>query len=90
MSRSYEVENGTPQGSIISPLFSIAINGMFKDLDRTIEVALFAEDGVVWKRGRNVEEVVSKMKQAISNVERWTFDWGFRFSADKSKTVFFY
>ena len=78
------------RGVLYSPLlFSIAINDIFKDLDRTTEVALFADDGALWRRGRNVGHVVGRMQQAISNVEKWAFDWGFRFSVDQTKTVFF-
>lgn len=52
MSEVYEVENGTPQGSIISPLlFSVMINDIFKNVERNIGVALFADDGAMWKRG---------------------------------------
>ena len=70
LSTQYEVENGIPQGSIISPLlFSIAINDIFKDVDSSVEVALFADDRAVWKRGRNVEFIVSKMQEKISNIE---------------------
>ena len=57
-------------------------------MDRAVEVALFADDGAVWKRGRNVEFIVSKMQEAISNIEKWAFEWGFRFSVNKSKTGF--
>lgn len=47
-SNEYEVDNGTPQGSIISPLlFTVMINDAFKDVDKSIDVALFADDGAM-------------------------------------------
>lgn len=49
------VENGTPQRSVISPaLFSIMINDVFVNIPMDVESSLFADDGELWKRGRNV------------------------------------
>lgn len=81
------VENGKPQGSIISPiLFLIMINDVFKDLQNSVNVALF---GAMWKRGRHVEYIVNKMQQSVDAVQKWALEWGFRISFDKTKTVFF-
>lgn len=52
LSENYTVENGTPQGSIISPiLFSVMINDIFSNVCSSIGVSLFADDGAMWKRG---------------------------------------
>ena len=89
-SKEYSVENGTPQGSIISPvLFLIMINDVFKNIERSINVALFADDGAMWKRGRNVNHVVGKMQPAVDVVQKWALELGFRISIDKTKTIFF-
>lgn len=85
------VENGTPQGSIISPLlFSIMINDVFSSIEKGIGFSLFADDGVIWKHGRNVDFIVRKMQAAITEVEKWSYQWGFRFSVEKTKTVIFF
>lgn len=90
LSTKYLVENGTPQGSIVSPvLFSIMINKVFSTVERSISVYLFADDGVMWKKGRNVEYIVRKMQEAIGKVECWGREWGFRFSVAKTKVVCF-
>lgn len=89
-SNSYGVENGTPQGSIISPLlFTVMINEAFKEVDKSIDVALFADDGAMWKRGRNVEHIVQRMQQGVDKVQKWALDWGFRISVEKTKFMLF-
>lgn len=90
ISERHQVENGIPQGSIISPLlFSIMINDIFKEVENFVDVALFADDGALWKRGRNVDFVVSKIQQAVDVVDKWSIRWGFRISIDKTKTMCF-
>lgn len=89
-SSKYVVENGTPQGSIVSPvLFSIMINEIFCNVESSVGVSLFADDGIMWKRGRNVKYIVKKLQQAIDKVEAWSLKWGFRFSENKTKFMFF-
>lgn len=51
-SERFLVENGTPQGSIVSPLlFSLMINDVFDDIEGGLGCSLFADDGAIWKRG---------------------------------------
>lgn len=58
-SNDFSFENGTPQGSVISPiLFNITINYIFSNLSLCIKSALYVDDGAVWMRGRNVSEVL--------------------------------
>uniref|UniRef100_A0A9J8CA31 Uncharacterized protein n=1 Tax=Cyprinus carpio carpio TaxID=630221 RepID=A0A9J8CA31_CYPCA len=57
-SQIHTIENGTPQGSVSSPiLFNIMINDIFTKVDRGIGRSLYADDGALWKRGRNVKYV---------------------------------
>ena len=90
LSESFRAENGTPQGSIVSPLFfAIMIDQIFKDLQEPDGVALFADDGAMWKKGRNLEFIVNKMQGAVNKVQQWTVQWGFRISIEKTKVMFF-
>lgn len=50
--------------------------------------SLFADDGAVWKRGRNLEFILKKVQEAIIKVEKWSYKWGFKFSVEKTKTIF--
>ena len=80
-----EVENGIPQGSAISPLlFNVMINDIFSKLNGSINSALYADDGIIWMRGRNVTHVIRNITSAIQEVERWSFEWGFKLSVNKS------
>ena len=62
---------------------------MFTQVQTDIGRLLFADDGALWKRGRNVPYIVRKVQEAIDEVERWALMLGFRFSVEKSQTVFF-
>uniref|UniRef100_A0A3B3CGC5 Reverse transcriptase domain-containing protein n=1 Tax=Oryzias melastigma TaxID=30732 RepID=A0A3B3CGC5_ORYME len=90
MSGQFRTENGTPQGSVISPtLFLIMINDIFDKVPTELGRSLFADDGALWKRGRNKKHLVRKMQQGLKQVEDWGMKWGFRFSVEKSKVLVF-
>lgn len=90
LSNSYVIENGTSQGSVISPLlFNLMINYIFSEVDIGIGRSLFADDGAMWKRGRNIKYTVSKTQKAIRQAEQWSIRWGFRFSKEKSQVLCF-
>ncbi|CAJ1057143.1 RNA-directed DNA polymerase from mobile element jockey [Xyrichtys novacula] len=90
ISSKYEVRNGTPQGSVVSPLlFLIMINDVFSEVPADIGSSLFADDGALWKRGRNTKHLVTKVQTAIDGVTEWGLDWGCRFSVEKTQTIIF-
>ncbi len=85
-SDTYIIDNGTPQGSVCSPvLFNIMINGIFEEIGRS----LYADDGALWIRGRNLSYLEKKMQKAIDIVESWTNQWGFRLSVAKTQVICF-
>lgn len=50
--------------------------------------SLFADNSAI-KRGKNLEFIVKKLQKAIVKIEEWSFEWGFKISVDKTKTMIF-
>lgn len=89
-SKIFSVQNGTPQGSVSSPiLFNLMINDIFNSVDTGIGRSLYADDGAFWKRGRNIAFVKKKVQDAVYEVEKWANRWGFRFSVAKTQVICF-
>jgi hypothetical protein len=56
---------------VISPLFfSIMVNNVYSQVRSDIGRLLFADDGALWKWGRNMPYIVRKVQKAIDEVER--------------------
>ena len=87
-SNELEVENGVPQGSVISPLlFLIAINDL---IPSQVKYSIFADDTALWIRGKNIESIVKKMQEALNSLSDWCNKWGFKLSVDKSNAILFH
>lgn len=67
-SNTHPVENGTPQGSVCSPiLFNVMKNDVFEGIDRRISRALYADDGALWVRRNGHLSGVSVYQQRKHN-----------------------
>lgn len=87
-SKVYRVENGTPQGSVWSPLlFNIMINDIFSQGIQNVKKSLYADDGAIWMQGRNLSYVNKKMQVAINEVEKWASKWGLKL--DETQAICF-
>ena len=85
----HQLENGTPQGSVISPiLFLIAIND-FPEMENGVKKSIYADDSAIWKTGRSLETITKQMQAAVKKIENWCDQWGFNMSTDKTVGVVF-
>lgn len=89
LSDTYTLENGTPQGSVISPLlFLIMINDLPNEIKQT-ETTLFADDSCVFKSGKTLDVIVRKIQDSLNKLSHWCDVNGFKISMEKTVAVLF-
>ena len=90
ISNCFEMQNGTPQGSILSPiLFNIMINDLPTPVDMMTRSSIFADDSAAWRSGRNVSFLNRKIQTQLDAVVDWSDRWGFKLSETKTIAVLF-
>lgn len=59
-SEEFDIVNGIPQGSAKSHILSnIMINNTFMNVGGDTGSSLYADDGALWKRGKNTRHVIN-------------------------------
>src|SRR5664279_1659424 len=84
-----QIENGTAQGSIISPLLFLIMIDDITDKLGNVDTALFADDSTIFKAGKNVSYISKEIQKALKEVETWCDKWGFKISTAKTTVVLF-
>ena len=88
-SNKCNIENGTPQGSSISPLlFLIMINDINLS-NRNVHLSLFADDIAIWVETKHLNNGINILQQSLQELQGWCDRWGFRFSINKTKAMIF-
>jgi hypothetical protein len=71
LSQTYKLENGTPQGSIISPLLFILMINDFPEFDDiNTKVSLFADDSAIWRSEKNLKYNNKKLQQHLDIITK--------------------
>jgi len=89
LSGVYVLENGTSQGSMISPAMFI---GMIDDLPSSLQhtdTSLFADDSALFKAGRNIKQLQRAIQKDLNALQHWCDTWGFKISVEKTVAVLF-
>ena len=90
LSRPFSLENGVPQGSILSvTLFAVAVNGLAQCVRSPVEGSLYVDDLAIYCRAGNINVAERQLQLTINRVHRWATDNGLTFSASKTKCVHF-
>jgi hypothetical protein len=91
-STTKRVQNGTPQGSPLSPiLFLIAVNDLPELISAGTENSLFADDCALYTSNYNkrIGKSVFEMQRNLDRLYKWCNIWGFQISMDKTVCVLF-
>jgi hypothetical protein len=91
LSEPLELQNGTPQGSVISPLlFLIMMNDFpLTDDKEQVKNAIFADDSSLWKTGIDLHKIIKSLQTKLDQIQKWCEKWGFILSREKSIAVIF-
>lgn len=90
LSNRKKQRNGIPQGSVMSvSLFLIAINDAFADVNSPVGTNIFADDLLLFVRGKDKNHMQKMLQDSLHKLEKWTKTSGFNFSVDKTKCILF-
>ena len=85
------LDNGSPQGSPLSPLlFLVAINDLPQSVT-DLETSLFADDSAIFKsaRKKQLNQTADLVQRNLEAISQWCNKWGFRISTEKTVIVLF-
>ena len=89
LSFSYDLDNGTPQGSALSPILFIIMINDFPELSRYTSDAFFADDCTVWRSGNNLPQILHHLQSDLDLISSWCKRWGFVINTEKQQALFF-
>lgn len=90
LSSRQKLENGVPQGSVLSvTLFLVGVNDIMKQTQTPVTAAIYADDLVLMCRGKNPRSTTQILQKSIDQLHQWMLKTGFKFSASKTKVIHF-
>src|SRR6266516_248091 len=89
LSENYKTDNGTPQGSPISPLLFLIMINDYPKLSEFTSDAFFADDNTVWRSGKNLPQIVYHLQQDLEVINDWCLKWIFIINTDKTTCIVF-
>lgn len=90
VSAEFPLENGTPQGSVISPLlFMLMINDYPDPDDTQISTSLFADDSAIWRTGTDLNHTIASLQPHVHRICDWCDTWGFKINGIKTVAMIF-
>ncbi len=82
-------DNGTPQGSAISPLLFLIMINDFPKLSSFTSDAFFADDSTIWRSGNNLPQITFHLQNDLDTICEWCKKWGFMINTDKTTGIIF-
>ena len=85
------LDNGSPQGSVLSPIpFNILANTQYEVLKVIFaELSQYAVDSAVWKTAKSVKRLVQLLQRILNIIKEWVEALGIKISAGKTEVVLY-
>ena len=83
------VTQGVPQGSVLGPLFYIIYANDISQLTNNCEIALYADDTVLYTANQNFQTSVIKLQEDIDALSTWCGINDIKANTDKTKVMVF-
>ena len=73
-----KLENGCPQGSVLSLiLVNVIINTLQESLEKlSVSLSQYADDAAVWRANTNSNLALKQLQKALNAIEAWAIAWG--------------
>ena len=84
-----EITQGVPQGSVLGPLFYIMYANDISKVVKNCEVAMYADDTVIYTADVNVDRAISNLQGDINSLNMWCKRNGIMANTDKTKVMTF-
>ena len=83
------ITQGVPQGSVLGPLFYIVYANDLAKTFLNCNVAMYADDTVLYTANSNFDTSVVKMQEDINQLSEWCLHNGIKVNTDKTKLMLF-
>ena len=88
-STDFSPDNGTPQGSALSPLLFLIMVNDFPSLSQYTSNAFLADDCTIWRSGKNYQQISFHLQQDLDIINKWCNKWGFVINTSKTTGIVF-
>jgi len=88
-SYTYSTDNGTPQGSSLSPILFLIMVNDFPKLSSSTSDAFFADDCTIWRSGTNIQSIIHHLQLDLNIISEWCKKWDLIINVDKTVGIVF-
>ena len=89
LSGKAKLQNGSPQGSVLSPILFLIMMNDIPDPDGKLQLSMFADDCSIWRSGADLQQNCSIVQEYFNKFRTWCDSWGFRISTLKTTAIIF-